>query len=214
MVDEFGLLKMSMNVLKSASAFSVGSAIDFWVVEAALKDYDAERANDDSAFRLLADLGFDAKCPAGDVKIDAWPCKGQRLGPGHRGDVRRRTDSRGDAGQVPVDDDGERRAQPGREVRGQHLLPGLGLAARRHAGERVGADVQPAEAGHGRADADERRPPPAGDADGQDDGEGLHHLDRAGGEGGEDQEQRVHAAYFGSGPLPVAVAYAVDMGEL
>jgi len=59
------------------------TTIDFWVIEAALKDYDADRASDDSAFRLLADIAFDARCPAGEAAThQAWPCKGARLGTG------------------------------------------------------------------------------------------------------------------------------------
>ncbi|MGE5182280.1 MAG: hypothetical protein ACM31C_09465 [Acidobacteriota bacterium] len=57
--------------------------VDFWVIEAALKDFDADRATDDSSFRLLADQVFDAHCPAGDTAShQAWPCTGARLGPG------------------------------------------------------------------------------------------------------------------------------------
>jgi hypothetical protein len=55
--------------------------VEYWVIQAALKDFDADRATDDSAFRLLADAAFDLRCPAGE-KRDAWPCKGARLGPG------------------------------------------------------------------------------------------------------------------------------------
>jgi hypothetical protein len=62
---------------------TIETTIDFWVIEAALKDYDAERASDDSAFRLLADIAFDARCPAGEkAMLQAWPCKGARLGTG------------------------------------------------------------------------------------------------------------------------------------
>lgn len=56
--------------------------IDYWIIQAALKDYDADRASDDSAFRLLAELAFDARCPAGNSVVEAWPCKGARLAPG------------------------------------------------------------------------------------------------------------------------------------
>jgi hypothetical protein len=55
--------------------------IEYWVIQAALKDFDADRATDDSAFRLLAELAFDVRCPSGE-KREAWPCKGGRLGPG------------------------------------------------------------------------------------------------------------------------------------
>jgi hypothetical protein len=60
---------------------SLDQRVDYWVIQAGLKDFDGDRATDDTAFRLLAELAFDAKCPAGD-KHDAWPCKGARLGAG------------------------------------------------------------------------------------------------------------------------------------
>ena len=60
------------------------ATIDYWVIEAALKDFDADRASDDSSFRLLAEQAFDVHCPTGAAaaQAQAWPCKGPRLGPG------------------------------------------------------------------------------------------------------------------------------------
>ena len=55
--------------------------VEYWNIATALHDFNADTASDDSAFRLLADLAFDARCPAG-AAIEAWPCKGPRLGPG------------------------------------------------------------------------------------------------------------------------------------
>lgn len=60
----------------------VEARVDFWRIEAALKDVDPDRINDDSAVRLVADVALDDRCPPGDTTITAWPCKGQRLGPG------------------------------------------------------------------------------------------------------------------------------------
>jgi hypothetical protein len=60
---------------------TVQEHVDFWVIEAALKDFDADRATDDTSFRLLADAAFDARCPAGNASTE-WPCKGTRYGLG------------------------------------------------------------------------------------------------------------------------------------
>lgn len=62
-------------------AHKLEQRVDFWIVQAALKDFDADRATDDSSFRLLADSAFDLVCPTGE-KRDAWPCKGARLSAG------------------------------------------------------------------------------------------------------------------------------------
>jgi hypothetical protein len=57
--------------------------LDFWVIQAALKDFDADRATDDSSFRLLADAVFEVVCPASEsAHREGWPCKGARLGTG------------------------------------------------------------------------------------------------------------------------------------
>lgn len=62
---------------------ALDATIDFWVIEAALKDFDADRATDDTSFRMLAELAFDQRCPAGEpAGRDGWPCKGARLAPG------------------------------------------------------------------------------------------------------------------------------------
>lgn len=55
----------------------VDATIDYWVIESALKDFDADRASDDSSFRLLAEQAFEAHCPTGAAA--AWPCKGPRM---------------------------------------------------------------------------------------------------------------------------------------
>lgn len=53
--------------------------VDYWVIEAALKDFDADR-DDDAALRLFAELAFDAECPPGkDHPVEVWPCSGKRL---------------------------------------------------------------------------------------------------------------------------------------
>ena len=59
---------------------TVTAHLDFWVIEAALKDFDADRATDDTSFRLLADAAFDENCPAGTASVE-WPCKGARYAP-------------------------------------------------------------------------------------------------------------------------------------
>jgi hypothetical protein len=57
--------------------------VDYWNIQAALKDFDADKASDDSSFRFLADVVFDARCPTGEsAQREGWPCKGSRLGPG------------------------------------------------------------------------------------------------------------------------------------
>jgi hypothetical protein len=57
--------------------------IDFWLIEAALKDFDPDHATDDTAFRLFTDQVFDVECPAGVTPLEnTWPCSGTRLGPG------------------------------------------------------------------------------------------------------------------------------------
>jgi hypothetical protein len=55
--------------------------VDFWRIQAALKDVDPDRVTDDSAIRLLAELAFDERCPPGNT-FDVWPCKGARLAAG------------------------------------------------------------------------------------------------------------------------------------
>src|SRR5262249_20743300 len=75
-------------------AHTLEQRIDSWVIQAALKDFDSDKATDDSAFRLLAEIAFDIRCPSLGAQghpstssapasaRDAWPCKGARLGPG------------------------------------------------------------------------------------------------------------------------------------
>lgn len=57
--------------------------LDFWVIQSELKDFDADRATDDSSVRLLAEAAFDIACPTTEVAHrEGWPCKGARLGSG------------------------------------------------------------------------------------------------------------------------------------
>lgn len=59
--------------------------IDFWVIQAALKDFDADRATDDTSFRMLAETAFDVVCPTSEAATrQGWPCKGARLGVGSK----------------------------------------------------------------------------------------------------------------------------------
>ena len=55
--------------------------VEYWRVQAALKDVDPDRITDDTAARLLGDLALDDRCPPGGANTD-WPCKGTRLGAG------------------------------------------------------------------------------------------------------------------------------------
>lgn len=74
---------LAANVRIDEGGKTVEATIDFWVIEAALKDYDADRATEDSSFRLFAEQAFDLRCPTGDAAAHKdWPCKGTRLGPG------------------------------------------------------------------------------------------------------------------------------------
>jgi hypothetical protein len=72
---------LGAKVTISDAGHTADLSIDYWIIEAALHDFDAERATDDSSFRMLADIVFDQRCPPGGA-IDAWPCKGARLQPG------------------------------------------------------------------------------------------------------------------------------------
>ncbi|HUS31985.1 MAG TPA: hypothetical protein VMZ53_25970 [Kofleriaceae bacterium] len=79
-------LQASVVVRENGKSFS--QKIDHWVIAAALKDFDSDRADDDLVYRMFADLAFDAQCPAakdgGDAPPEAaaWPCGGKRLEPG------------------------------------------------------------------------------------------------------------------------------------
>ncbi len=72
----------------SDGAHSLDQRVDFWVIQAALKDWDADRATDDSSFRVLADAAFDLVCPTCGDKREAWPCKGTRLGAGTKLEIK------------------------------------------------------------------------------------------------------------------------------
>ncbi len=56
--------------------------VEYWRVQAALKDVDPDRVTDDSAARLLAEIALDDRCPPGGAGVDQWPCKGARLAHG------------------------------------------------------------------------------------------------------------------------------------
>jgi hypothetical protein len=77
---------LSATVTIEEGANHVKATIDYWNIEAALKDYDPSTASDDNAFRVLADMIFDARCPAG-AAVEGWPCKGPRMQPGATIDV-------------------------------------------------------------------------------------------------------------------------------
>ena len=79
-------LQASVVVRENGKSFS--QKIDHWVIAAALKDFDSDRADDDLVYRIFADLAFEAQCPsAKDGGTDpapeaTWPCGGKRLEPG------------------------------------------------------------------------------------------------------------------------------------
>ncbi|HTL38508.1 MAG TPA: hypothetical protein VL326_35505 [Kofleriaceae bacterium] len=78
-------LQASVVVRENGKSFQ--QKIDHWVIAAALKDFDSDRADDDLVYRIFADLAFDAQCPAkegatGDPTEQAWPCGGKRLDAG------------------------------------------------------------------------------------------------------------------------------------
>jgi hypothetical protein len=54
--------------------------LDYWVLEPAFNGVDSDKADDDTIYRVMADLAFDAECPAGkDYPENTWPCTGKRL---------------------------------------------------------------------------------------------------------------------------------------
>ncbi len=75
------LLQASVTIRENGKTLS--KKIDHWVIASAIKDLDSDRADEDTVYRLFAELAFDAECPATkDVPADTWPCSGKRLEPG------------------------------------------------------------------------------------------------------------------------------------
>lgn len=65
---------------------TLSKKIDHWVIAAAVKDIDSDRADEDTVYRAFAELAFDAECPASkepkEGAPEQWPCSGKRLEPG------------------------------------------------------------------------------------------------------------------------------------
>lgn len=75
--------QLAASVMIRENGKSISKKIDHWVIAAAFKDLDSDRADDDAVYRIFADLAFDAECPAGkDAPAETWPCGGKRLEPG------------------------------------------------------------------------------------------------------------------------------------
>jgi hypothetical protein len=55
-------------------------AIPHWEIAKAIRDIDSDRFDDDSAFRLFAELAWDVECPPGNTSMGA--CNGKRFEPG------------------------------------------------------------------------------------------------------------------------------------
>ncbi|MBV8762474.1 MAG: hypothetical protein JO257_34640 [Deltaproteobacteria bacterium] len=55
--------------------------VDYWRIAKSALAIDPDKANDDLAFRLLADLALEPKCPPG-TAVTGWPCSGPRFSAG------------------------------------------------------------------------------------------------------------------------------------